>query len=124
HGPYAGGQALPGMPYHRDLWKKLYNDKLAYEQDWQYPTAVSYTVKGANGQTTKTFADPERSPGVARHGGAANAPLGSFVKVDAGDANNPLPYARVLDQGNMGDIEMEGNITTMRNLGMTDPDPA
>jgi hypothetical protein len=107
------------MPTHQDLWGHLHGKDLAYERDYQYQTAVSYVAKDG----TVTYSDADRSPGVASHPGPAKHALGSFVKLDAGDPDNPLNYARVLDSGTQPN-EMEGNITTMQNMGMTDPDPA
>jgi hypothetical protein len=118
-------KAKNGLPTQRAFWQHLYKKKLAEEGDWQYKTSVSFVTKDASGKVTKTvYADTSKLPSLARHGGATDQPLGSFMKVTTQDPNNPLSYARILDSGSLSKVEAEAGIGLARNMGDASPNPA
>jgi len=119
-------KAKGDLPSQRDFWKYLYGKKLALEQDWQYKTSVSFVTKDAKGNVTSTvYADTSKLPSLARHAGASNKPLGSFMKVVTNkDPDNPLAYGRILDGGSLKKTEAEVGMGMARNLGDASPNPA
>jgi hypothetical protein len=118
--------AKGGLPSQRQMWKYLYDRKLALEADWQYKTSVSFVTKDAKGKVTeRVYADTSKLPSLARHAGASNQNLGSFMKVVTNlDPDNPLAYARILDGGTLQRAEAEVGMGMARNLGDANPNPA
>lgn len=118
--------ATKGLPSQRQFWKYLYDRKLALEADWQYKTSVSFVTKDANGKVVDSvYADTSKLPSLARHGGASNQNMGSFMKVVTDkDPDNPLRYGRILDAGSLDKVEAEVGMGMARNLGDSSPNPA
>ncbi|HTJ85165.1 MAG TPA: hypothetical protein VL400_25790 [Polyangiaceae bacterium] len=114
------------LPSQRQFWRYLYGKKLALEADWQYKTSVSFVTRDADGKiTSSVYADTSKLPSLARHAGASNQPMGSFMKVVTDkDPNNPLAYGRILDGGSLQKTEAEVGIGMARNLGDASPNPA
>lgn len=119
-------KAKGDLPTQRAFWKYLYDRKLALEADWQYKTSVSFVTKDAKGKVTeRAYADTSKLPSLARHAGATNQKLGSFMKILTDkDPDNPLRYARILDSGTLERSEAEVGMGAARNLGDASPNPA